>query len=312
MRATEKIGGAFDTLGTALGTLTALGVFFSIVGYFVLRARLVGLGIDGEAGLLVIPREQIALAGIREIVLSGAFALVLLGLSGLFVARLAKAMSGEEQDRARGPVTRADLRKRFALVPFLVLCLLLPISVPGALAALTFVLLFFAVKKFAPESPGSFREFLNAAVVASVVLATLSLAVLRQFEFPTAFAPAAAVLAGGAEVRGALVSTSSDAVVLGNARVTPPPSSPALGPASETAAASAALPGPVADEAIPALALARDGVTGLRLGARDERVAPSPSAWARFAGWAGPRWLPRVTCFPPECRINKRLFGAAS
>jgi hypothetical protein len=103
------------------------------------------------------------------------------------------------------------------------LLLLLPGSVSGVLAAVTFVVLFLVVGHFAPKDARSLGELANTRVIASVVVATLILAVLRQVEFPTAFAPATAVLASGAEVRGLFISASSDAIVLGNAVVAAPP-----------------------------------------------------------------------------------------
>ena len=310
-----KAAAAFDSLGKALGTFAALSVFFSVFGYFVTRGRLAGLEIEAEAGLSVIPREQIALSGIREVFLSGALGLALFTALSLLIARCFQAPKRGKSAATAG-VSRVDFKWRFAVLPFLALLLLLPVSVSGVLAAVTFAVLFLAVGDFGPKGTRSFREFANTRVIASVVVATLILAVLRQVEFPTAFAPATAVVASGAEVRGLFISASSDAIVLGNAEVAAPPAplaGAATAPRVPEPPPPVPAPGPAGGEPIPALVLARDDVLGLRLRSREQKgLDPAPSLWTSFVRSTTLHWLPEITCFPPECRIDDQLVGAST
>lgn len=213
----ESLDRAVGSTGKVLATLAGFGVFFVAAGYFVEWQRFHSGGLPPEEVVPLLPREQIAAAGVRELAISALFLALALGLLGFVLVKVAQATDGRSfwpwrkvnaaLSREAGFPTAVIAILTLLLVPFDFFGLLVVVIVAG--------LLFYGLRLI--------REFLEAGdgahfplwrLVLAVVLATFVLSVARQADFPERRPDAVVLLVNGDEIKGQYLASDSGKVML--------------------------------------------------------------------------------------------------
>ncbi|HEX6688882.1 MAG TPA: hypothetical protein VF085_09495 [Solirubrobacterales bacterium] len=213
----ESLDRAVGSTGKVLATLAGFGVFFVAAGYFVEWQRFRRGGLPPEEVVPLLPRDQIAAAGVRELAISALFIALSLGLLGFVLVKVAKWTDGRScwlwrkvnaaLSREAGFPTAVIAIFTLLLVPFDFFGLLVVVIVAG--------LLFYGLRLV--------REFLEAGdgahfplwrLTLAVALATFVLSVARQAEFPERRPDAVVMLVDGDEVKGEYLASDSAKVLL--------------------------------------------------------------------------------------------------
>lgn len=116
------------------GALAASGVFLYIVGVGVVWQRLRNAGLPEEEGLSVIPKDQVAVAGVSELLISLGMAALLVGLP-LLLLKVAKRRV-DDPGTSSTPVEQGFVRwpGLWLGVGLVVAALLVPWSWPGVIS----------------------------------------------------------------------------------------------------------------------------------------------------------------------------------
>jgi hypothetical protein len=213
----ESLERNLDSTGKALAALAGLGVFFVAAGYFVEWQRFKQGGLPPEEALPLLPKDQIAAAGVRELVISVLFIALTLGVLGFVLVGAARAAEGRRGWLARKTIAVLSNDAGFPTVVVGVFTLLLvPFDPAGVLvAAIVTALLFYGlrlVREFLEMGDGA--RFPLWRLGLAVAVAAFVLSVARQAEFPERRPDAVVVLLDGDEVKGEYLASDSGKVLL--------------------------------------------------------------------------------------------------
>jgi hypothetical protein len=289
----ERLSETFDSLGKVVAAIAGAGVFFYLAGLFVMWQRLKKEGLPSEEGLSVLPRDQVAIAGVREVVLSLISAALLLFVLGFVLVHAARLFAKLQRNVASTPPTRAArsrsrrafswFAERIALWSLLILLTLLvfPLSRAGIAAALTLAGLFYYSVRLTQHCVKENQAFPLWRVGIAVLVAVVVLSVAREHDFPSQFTPVTAVMVHGKAFNGVYVGASADDILVGQRRID---------------LAGESVKGP------RLLVLSRDSVKRLRLRRSSNILPKAKSLLGRFGL--------DLTCIPPECRLGNSRIGS--
>jgi hypothetical protein len=213
----ERFTRSVDNTGKALAVVAGFGVFFYAAGYFVEWQRFRRGGLPPEEVLALLPRGQIAAAGVKELFISLVFGGALLATLGWGLVSLARRAQGNDSLWAR-VVNR--LFSRELLFPTLLVggltLLIVPLDKAGAIVSVILTALFFCMllllKRFVDD--GDDAEFPLWQLLLAVGLAAIVLTGARQWEYPEARPEAIVYLTGGRTLEGAYVASDSDKILI--------------------------------------------------------------------------------------------------
>ncbi len=213
----DRLTESLDSTGKALAVLAGLGALFVGAGYLVEWQRLRNGGLPPAEVLPLIPKDQIAAAGVRELVISVLFIAVTLGLLGFVLVRLARAAQGRNGRFARGmtSIFSNDVGFPTALIGIVTL-LLVPFDAAGVLVAVILTgLLYYGlrlIRSFVEQGDGAGFPLWRLALAVGVAAFVLSVA--RQAEFPERRPDVVVILVGGNEIKGEYLASDSSKVLL--------------------------------------------------------------------------------------------------
>jgi|SRR5881394_223753 len=213
----ERLTESLDSTGKALAAVAGLGALFVGAGYLVEWQRLRNGGLPPQEVLPLIPKDQIAAAGVRELVISVLFIAVTLGLLGFVLVRLARAAQGRDGRLARSvtSILSNDVGFPTALIGIVTL-LLVPFDVAGVLVAVILTgLLYYGlrlIRNFVERGDGVRFPLWQLAI--AVGIAAFVLSVARQAEFPERRPDAVLLLVGGGEIEGEYLASDSGKILL--------------------------------------------------------------------------------------------------
>lgn len=213
----DRLAESLDTTGKALAAIAGFGVFFVAAGYFVEWQRFRRGGLPPAEVLPLVPKDQIAAAGVRELAISLLFIALTLGLLGFVLVRLARAAEGRSGRLARGvnAVLAKDAGFPTAVIGIVTL-LIVPFNVAGVLVAVIVTgLLFYGlmlVRDFLETRDGTRFPLWRLAL--AVAIAAFVLSVARQAEFPERRPDAVVLLIGGGEIKGEYLASDSAKILL--------------------------------------------------------------------------------------------------
>jgi hypothetical protein len=209
--AITSVGGLFESWGRVVAGVASLGGLAYLIALVVMVIRLNDAGLPSVEVVSALPRDQLLVLGIVELIVTVAVASVLVGLAILASRLKSKAQSEREQPRRRTIKTELAMA-RWTVIGLMVASLLVvPISVPGLLwAAALIALLVYLV--LLPNPP--LWQILLVAVAAG-----LTLTLTRQLEFPSPFAGATVTIkvdsAPSEPISGSYLGSTSSEVLLG-------------------------------------------------------------------------------------------------
>jgi hypothetical protein len=210
--AITSFSGLFESWGRVVAGVASLGGLAYLIALVVMVIRLQDAGLPSVEVVSALPRDQLLVLGIVELIVTVAVAGVLVGLA-ILSSRL-KALRQKEGDQPRRRTYSTELVvARWTVIGLMVISLLLvPISVPGLLwAAALIVLLVYLV--LLPNPP--LWQILLVAIVAG-----LTLTLTRQLEFPSPFAGAIVAIKADGEsaevpISGSYLGSTSSEVLIG-------------------------------------------------------------------------------------------------
>jgi hypothetical protein len=213
----DRLSSSLDNTGKALAAVAGVGVFFFAAGYFVQWQRFRRGGLPPEELLSLLPKGQIAAAGVKELFISLVFGGALLGLLGWGLVTIARLT--QDKDRGLGGFVNR-LFSRELLFPTLVVGVLTFLIVPwdkaGAIVAAMLTALFlcmlFLVQRFLEQGEGA--RFPLWQMSLSVGLTAIVLTGARVWEFPEPRPEAIVYLDDGSTIRGTYVASDSDKVLI--------------------------------------------------------------------------------------------------
>ena len=215
--ARKRFSETINDTGRILATIAGLGIFFFATGYFVEWQRMMRGGLPPEQVLPLIPREQIAAAGVRELAISILLGGAILALLVFGLARLEKATKrreGRTAQRLHHLLLEREVGVLSGLVGLLVL-LTVPFDPVGLLVAVTVTgLLYYGltlVHRFLADEANEVLPIWRLIVAIGIAAAILS--GVRQHEFPEPRPMAIAVLKSGKEFEATYVASTSDEVL---------------------------------------------------------------------------------------------------
>lgn len=213
----ERVTSSLDNTGKALAALAGVGVFFFAAGYFVQWQRFKRGGLPPEEVLSLLPKGQVAAAGVKELFISLVFGGALLAIVGWGMVAIARVTQGKTTG-LRGFVNRLSSRELVfptAVVGVLSL-LIVPWDKSGVIAALVLTALFLymlaLVQRFL--TGGSEAKFPLWQMCLAVGLTTVVLTGARLWEFPEPRPKAIVYLDDGSTVEGTYVASDSDKVLI--------------------------------------------------------------------------------------------------
>ncbi len=222
----QRISASVDNTGKALAVVAGLGAFFYTAGYFVEWQRFRKGGLPPEELLPLLPRGQIAAAGVRELFISLVFGGALLGIVGwglVWVARKADKKETRWAWAIKKALFSHELLFPTAVVGFITL-LIVPFGKAGVIVTAILTALFFymlhLVHDFVEEDRDIVEEGGDGAkfplwpLFLAIGLAAIVLTGARQWEFPEPRPHAVVYLEGGRIVRGAYVASDSDKILI--------------------------------------------------------------------------------------------------
>lgn len=228
----QRLGETIDTTGKLVAALASLGVLFFITGYFVQWQRLKRGELPPEEILPLIPQEQIAAAGVRELVVSLVFVGLMLGLFGFVRARLMRPAQGGTGQGWLMRVSGWDAALP-ALIVGLITLFLAPLHVSGVVVAVTLSALtyycFRLVRRYlagvsvreasvkrssTPQASAEKPQFPLWRLTIAVFVAAIILSGARQREFPNPRAKVVVVLDTKQRIEGVFLGIKSDKVLV--------------------------------------------------------------------------------------------------
>ena len=286
----ERVGETIDDTGKLLAAIAGTGIFFFGAGYFVEWQRFKRGGLPPEEILPLISTSQVAAAGVRELVISIFFGMLVLAILGWASVRLARWATGRAGRSTRFPRVRRALGKVYTVegaVPSLVLggliFLFVPLGWAGVIVTVVLTLLLFYslrllnsyLREVASEEGARFPlwRLLVAASLAAVVLTGV-----RQREFPDTRAHVYVRLTNHNTISGSYVGSDSNEVLV---RLNHSGRQPQL------------------------LVLNRDEIAGMRLEKGQYIFPTSSSVFGELSGL-------EFACIPPECRAGDSRIGISS
>ncbi|HEY5708222.1 MAG TPA: hypothetical protein VIS51_02390 [Solirubrobacterales bacterium] len=273
---TSRISETLDSTSKALGAVAGLGVFFFAVGYLVEWQRMKRGGLPPEQVLPLLPKAQVAAAGVRELTISillgcAIMAVLVLGLVGLVrltenkKGRCARKLNGFLEDEVIAPTVVIG-SITVLVVPFDVLGLIVAATVTG--------LLYYGlhlVSDFLDADKGA--KFPLWRLTLAIAVAAVVLIGIRQHEFPEPRPVAIAVLNDGTKLRVAYIASDSDKVLLRRQH---------HGRTTEL------------------IVVHVDDLKSLRVLKSSHRFPLNRSILGEMVSLVGPDF--RLSCIPPECR----------
>jgi hypothetical protein len=206
-----------DSTGKALAALAGFGVFFIAAGYFVEWQRFKQGGLPSEEVVPLLPKDQIAAAGARELVISVLFIALTLGLLGFALIAIARAAEGRNNWLAQKTIAVLSNDAGFPTAVISIFTLLLvPFDIGGFVVwVMVTVLLYYGlrlVREFLDEGDGARFPLWRLAL--AVAVAALVLSIARQAEFPERRPDAVVMLVNGDEIKGEYLASDSGKVLL--------------------------------------------------------------------------------------------------
>jgi hypothetical protein len=214
----QRISESIDTTGKALTAIAGLGIFFFATGYFVEWQRLKRGALPPEEILPLIPKGQVAAAGVRELVISlvfGGVTLLVLGIGFVWVAKATKGKEGWLSRRLNQLFAR-EVAFPTAIVGVVTL-LIVPFSFAGLLVAGVLTgLLYYGLRlvhSYLEDSDGA--KFPLGRLCLAIAIAAVVLTGARQREFPQPRPYARITLVSGNELmEGGYIASDSDKVLV--------------------------------------------------------------------------------------------------
>jgi hypothetical protein len=213
----ERLGESLDSTTKVLTVVAGAGALFIGAGYLVEWQRFKQGDLPSEEVLPLIPKDQIAAAGVRELVISVLFILVTLGLLGFVLVRLARAAQQRTGRTARfaNTILSSDVGFPTAVIGVLTL-LLVPFDSGGiVVAAILTGLLYYGlrlIREFVELGDGSRFPLWRLALAVGVAAFVLSVA--RQAEFPERRPDVVLLLVDNERVVGEYLASDSSKVLL--------------------------------------------------------------------------------------------------
>jgi hypothetical protein len=289
---------AFGSFGKVVAAVTGAGVFLYLIGVAVLWLRLAAAGLQEQEVVSAIPRDQLAVLGAREALLSTLsgilFALLLYAFFRLFrVSEQPLTTNG-----VRGVLARWMRDRPALLLTVVVGCwcvLFVPLDLPGAL----FLILFLANIYFGfrsahrswigelPDFRTSIRPWLRVGLGFAIAVFLVSIA--RQSEFPDGFSQARISLRSDETIVGKYLGSTSDSIIVGQPERLP----------------RYRVCGAVRREAVAAAAtciLSRDDVRVITLSSGRRPSVPGSSLLRRLG-------LLPLECLGPVCRWRSKTYS---
>jgi hypothetical protein len=212
-----RVSKTVDNTGKAIAAAAGLGVFFIATGYFVEWQRTKRGGLPSEQVLPLIPKEQIAAAGVRELAISilfGGSILVLFGVGLVWLARVV-VKKGWSLPEPLGRIPEIEVVGATFLIGVFT-ALVVPFDAVGLLVAATVTGLLgyglHLVHSFLTS--GNDARFPLWRLTLAAAIAAVVLSGARQHEFPQPRPVAIAVLTDGTKLKVAYVASDSDKVLL--------------------------------------------------------------------------------------------------
>ena len=211
-----RVSETVDNTGKAIAAVAGLGVFFFATGYFVEWQRMKRGGLPPEQVLPLVPKEQIAAAGVRELAISILLGGSILALFGIGLVGLAKLA---EKKKWSAPKPLEKIPEPEVVVSTLVIGIVTVLIVPcdpvGMFVAATMTAVLgyglHLVHRFLDADDGS--KFPLWRLAAAVAVAAVVLAGARQHEFPEPRPRAIARLKNGKVLKATYVASDSDKVL---------------------------------------------------------------------------------------------------
>jgi hypothetical protein len=213
----SRVAESIDSTGKALAVLAGFGVFFIGAGYIVEWQRFRQGKLPSEQVLPLVPKDQIAAAGARELAISVLFVGVSLAMLGFVLVRLARWTQGRPGRfaRALNRMLAGDVAFPTAIVGVLTV-LIVPRDGTGFVVAAIVTGLFLygllLVRDFLET--GDHGRFPLWRLVLAVGVAAIVLSGARQFEFPEPRPDALVCLTDGTEFEGDYIASDSQKVLL--------------------------------------------------------------------------------------------------
>lgn len=218
--AITSIGGLFESWGRVVAGVAGLGGLAYLIALVVMVIRLKDAGLPSVEVVAALPRDQLLVLGIIELIITAGVAAVLIGLA-ILASRLRGLPDAQSEQPRRRTYKTERAVARWTVIGLMVASLLVvPISVPGLLwaAALVALLVYLVLL---PNPP--LWQTLTVAVVAG-----LTLTLTRQLEFPSPFARATIAIkvdaatmdersgeSGAAPISGSYLGSTSSEVLIG-------------------------------------------------------------------------------------------------
>jgi hypothetical protein len=216
----DRVSASLDNTGKALAVIAGVGVFFYAAGYFVEWQRFKKGGLPSEQLLALLPRGQIAAAGVKELFISlifGGALLALLGWGLVALTRVTKTKANDSQWAARlYSVLSRELLFPTAVVGFVTL-LIVPFDMAGLIVAAILTALFFYMLRLVHaflEEDGEDAKLPIWQLSLAVGLAAIVLTGARQWEFPEPRPEAEVLLEDEKVVTGTYVASDGDKVLI--------------------------------------------------------------------------------------------------
>lgn len=218
------LGDPLGTFGRVIAATAGAGVFLYLIGVGVLWQRMAREGLQQQEVIAAMPRDQLAVAGAREALVSAVSA----AMFGLILYALLRAFRSSQRATAtsglRGWIACQMRDRPAALVTVLIAItatLIGPLSAAGAGFLVLFLATVFVGIRSAHRSLiGESQDFgasplpwLRVALGLSTAVFIVSVA--RQSEFPDRFATATVIPKQGCALRGLYLGATSDGVALG-------------------------------------------------------------------------------------------------
>jgi hypothetical protein len=210
----SRVTSSFNDVAKVVAGVAGFGVFFFVAGYFIQWQRLKKADLPAQDGLALLPNEQIAAAGVREIfisVLFGAFFLFFLGFALLWLTRFAR----KRQGRLWRLLSSDALFLGIVLGALTVL--LMPLSTAGLIAGFTVVAVLafglVTIDRFLDDESKGAADFPLWRIAVAVAIVALVLSVARQREFPETLPAVTVIAKSRPTVEGLYVGSNSDAVL---------------------------------------------------------------------------------------------------
>ncbi|HXR32033.1 MAG TPA: hypothetical protein VN752_12955 [Solirubrobacterales bacterium] len=209
----KRVSETVNDVGKIVAAIAGIGIFFVATGYFVEWQKMTRGGLPPEQVLPLIPREQIAAAGVRELAISILLGGAILALLVFGLVALAKATEGGKSRPAKrvNRLLKNEVGVPTVLIGIFVL-LIVPLDGGGLLVAVAVTgLLYYGLTLFhrflADKGKTTFPVW--RLVLATAVAAAI-LSGVRQHEFPEPRPMAIVVPREGEMFKATYVASTSD------------------------------------------------------------------------------------------------------